>query len=618
VIFFKEVILLNGTMSKAMKQTVISRRIAFLAIVLLCAQSSGADAMQVNWSSADNTELALDGGTVGLPVGSLVALGTFGTMTDSQIAPLGANPTAVWAAFSSWDTTTIDEDHIFLAAGFAPGTGFYNKQAYLVAFDAPTASSATQVGVFKGPSVGDAHGDAWIFPAIDGDTVPSIDTASVSSNGVIIGSYGVLSYFNPAYGDWVNALALAAVPGVPVASFSALPRHGSPPMVVTFTDSSTGTITNRFWDFGDGATSNTTATIVDHTYNALSTNTITLVVSGPLGISTLTRTNYVFVDLCSFAVSPNSDSFDYSGGNGNLSVTVTSTCPWSATSDVAWITITAGDSGVGSGSVSYSVAPNPSSMTRTGTIAIADQTCTVSQTGNGLPQITSAPAVTNAIVQAGDVVAVVAGQPLAFTVTSMDPDGDPLSCFWDFGDGSFSSDCEPTHVFTNCGPQAVSVTISDGLASTTTNLDVAVACLLTVTKLRARADFAKTNADSCIIKGTLDLPYDYSFAGKLMTLDVAGAGASVTLDSKGRGHNNSIMFRRQGYNRQTNQWAFTAKLLRGTWHSSWDGYGMINSNIPKPGVSVTLPALVVIDNEAFIAEQPLTYTARAGSSGIAR
>src|SRR5205814_8601247 len=40
----------------------------------------------------------------------------------------------------------------------------------------------------------------------------------------------------------------------PVADFRASPISGFAPLTVTFADGSTGTITNRFWDFGDGST----------------------------------------------------------------------------------------------------------------------------------------------------------------------------------------------------------------------------------------------------------------------------------------------------------------------------------------------------------------------------
>jgi PKD repeat protein len=80
----------------------------------------------------------------------------------------------------------------------------------------------------------------------------------------------------------------------PSAAFNASPTNGLAPLTVNFSDTSTGTITNRFWQFGDGATTNTAATNVTHIYGP-GTNTVRLTVSGPMGVSTLARTNFIVV-----------------------------------------------------------------------------------------------------------------------------------------------------------------------------------------------------------------------------------------------------------------------------------------------------------------------------------
>jgi len=96
-----------------------------------------------------------------------------------------------------------------------------------------------------------------------------------------------------------NANSINSVTGigatVPLADFDATPTNGVSPLVVSFADNSTGTITNRFWTFGDGATTNTTSSTVSHTYMSPGTNTVTLLVSGPFGTSTQTRTNYITI-----------------------------------------------------------------------------------------------------------------------------------------------------------------------------------------------------------------------------------------------------------------------------------------------------------------------------------
>jgi len=72
------------------------------------------------------------------------------------------------------------------------------------------------------------------------------------------------------------------------ASFTVSPTNGAAPLNVTFADTSTGSISNWFWNFGDGNTTNFTAsTSPSHSY-AAGTYTATLIVSGYPGSSTNT------------------------------------------------------------------------------------------------------------------------------------------------------------------------------------------------------------------------------------------------------------------------------------------------------------------------------------------
>ncbi len=88
----------------------------------------------------------------------------------------------------------------------------------------------------------------------------------------------------------IDTLTVPITP--PVAMFTAFPTNGVAPMAVNFTDNSTGIIANRFWDFGDGKTTNTTATSLSHTYTA-GNYTVILVVSGPNGASTNIQPNAI-------------------------------------------------------------------------------------------------------------------------------------------------------------------------------------------------------------------------------------------------------------------------------------------------------------------------------------
>ncbi len=59
--------------------------------------------------------------------------------------------------------------------------------------------------------------------------------------------------------------------------------------------------------------------------------------------------------------------------------------------------------------------------------------------------------------------------PLAVSFSSagsLDPDGQPLTYSWSFGDGTASTEANPTHTYAQAGPYTVRLTVSDGVNST--------------------------------------------------------------------------------------------------------------------------------------------------------
>ena len=86
------------------------------------------------------------------------------------------------------------------------------------------------------------------------------------------------------YYNYVRLVRNAAT--APVANFSAAPTSGGAPLAVAFTDTSTGIITNRHWNFGDGSSLDTTTTNPSHSYSLPGTYTVSLTASGPGGSDT--------------------------------------------------------------------------------------------------------------------------------------------------------------------------------------------------------------------------------------------------------------------------------------------------------------------------------------------
>jgi hypothetical protein len=103
-------------------------------------------------------------------------------------------------------------------------------------------------------------------------------------------------------------------PTPPVVDFEGSPRAGFVPLQVTFTDQSTGTISNWLWDFGDGSTSSEENPT--HTYTGMGLFTVNLTVCNEGGCSWLNRSSYIYAALAS----PPSETPRYyikiGGGNG--------------------------------------------------------------------------------------------------------------------------------------------------------------------------------------------------------------------------------------------------------------------------------------------------------------
>lgn len=160
---------------------------------------------------------------------------------------------------------------------------------------APLSGTAPLPVSFVDNSVGSITNRFWDFG--DGFTTNTAATNFMYTY-ISSGTYTVQLIISGPLGVSTNTqLNLISVtpPVAPTAGFTVSTNAGITPLTVTFTDTSTGSITNRFWSFGDGAVTNTTGLSVTHTYTAAGTNTVQLIVSGPSGSSTNTQVAAVAV-----------------------------------------------------------------------------------------------------------------------------------------------------------------------------------------------------------------------------------------------------------------------------------------------------------------------------------
>jgi PKD repeat protein len=97
-----------------------------------------------------------------------------------------------------------------------------------------------------------------------------------------------------SYSNEINAVVPAGAPSV---NFTATPTSGSAPLNVTFTNSTTGTVTSWLWNFGDGTTS--TAKTPTKTYSTNGTYWVSLTATGPNGTATKNAAEAISVGVTS-------------------------------------------------------------------------------------------------------------------------------------------------------------------------------------------------------------------------------------------------------------------------------------------------------------------------------
>lgn len=147
---------------------------------------------------------------------------------------------------------------------------------------------------FTGSSSSSISSWKWNFGA------PNIANAT-SQNAVVTyntpGTYSVNLTVTDASGKTytvskANLITVFSQP--PVANFSTNVVSGTSPLTVNFTDTSTGDITSRLWNFGDGTTS--ASTNPSHVYSVPGSYSVSLTVTGPAGTNSKTGSSQITVN----------------------------------------------------------------------------------------------------------------------------------------------------------------------------------------------------------------------------------------------------------------------------------------------------------------------------------
>jgi PKD repeat protein len=105
---------------------------------------------------------------------------------------------------------------------------------------------------------------------------------------------------------------------------------------------------------------------------------------------------------------------------------------------------------------------------------MANFTVTDNQGGKGSDTITIDVTTSTNQAPNADFTYVVQGFAVYFTDASSDPDGDMVTYYWEFGDGTSSTLENPDHTYSDHGSYTVNLTVNDGELNDTTSKTVAV------------------------------------------------------------------------------------------------------------------------------------------------
>jgi PKD repeat protein len=247
----------------------------------------------------------------------------------------------------------------------------------------------------------------------------------------------------------------------------------NPGQSVTFTGATTDPNNDPvtvLWDFGDGSTS----TLLDpgaHTYAAVGTFTVTLTATDSLGLIDPTpATQTVTVQTAPVNGAPDAT---ITAPATNVSITPGQSVAFSGTAadpnsnpvTVLW--------NFGDGTTSTLLAPGNHAyalagiytvtLTATDSLGLADPTPATRTITVQTTPVNNPP--NGAITAPAANVTITAGQSVTFAGTATDPDGNPVTVLWNFGDGSATSTllAPGSHPYPTAGTFTVTLTATDSL-----------------------------------------------------------------------------------------------------------------------------------------------------------
>ncbi len=263
----------------------------------------------------------------------------------------------------------------------------------------------------------------------------------------------------------------------PQARFRTDKRTGYAPLTVQFTDQSLGKVTDWKWDFGDGSSATEKNPV--HVFNETGVFSVSLTVSGPTGINQVSRKGYIVVTkspeplIAGFTLKPSEgiaplsvqctdtssgtvNRYLWEFGDGAVSESRNPSHRYTSPGSYIIKLTVYGPAGVSSADQMVTVGPVLTKPSRLNTypyyykISSKEQNFSASDDSD-LSNVTKP--------FADFVISTKSGRTPLTVICEDRSTGTIESWSWDFGDGSYSIEQNPTHIYTKPGTYTISLTV---------------------------------------------------------------------------------------------------------------------------------------------------------------
>jgi PKD repeat protein len=335
-------------------------------------------------------------------------------------------------------TAFAEEDNGYIAVGALPAPDFSGQP---LRGKAPLDVQFTDLS-YRG--AGTDYKYTWSF----GDGTTSDQIGNVAHTYTKEGNYTVSLTISNSYGSKTETKTnyIYVGSGV-VADFTVSNGAGAAPLSVKFTDASSGNPTKYAWTFGDGATSSEKNPT--HVYSKTGTYTVSLTVSNEFGTDTKTEESVVNVGVAPYVF------FTANGTINSKQVVFTTHGSVSDATTFKW--------DFGDGQTSSEKDPTHTY----GAIGTYNVTLTASNSYGTFSYVLKNVSITNTLKAEFTATNNMGSAPLraSFTDTSVGT-GAGSSYLWNFGDGTTSTDRNPTHTYSTTGTYTVALTVTNPCGAT--------------------------------------------------------------------------------------------------------------------------------------------------------